>query len=168
MILATIGGEYEKDHVVEVGYDLATAYEDELVVLHVMTNSQYEELRGKDEIRSPVTVPGAGDSSGFTYVDSARSQRNYTIEDGMSDAEDVARKCVSRTLPDDLQTTVTTEGRVGDPATEIVEEADRIAARYVVVGGRRRSPVGKAMFGSVSQSVILNSERPVVAITREK
>lgn len=168
MILAAIGGEYEKDRVVEVGYDLATAYKDNLVVLHVMATDQYEELRGKDEIRSPVTVTDAEDSSGFTYMNPGQSRPNYTIEDGMADAKDVARKCISRTLSDGQQTTVRAEGQVGDAATEIVEEADRIDARYIVVGGRRRSPVGKAMFGSISQSVILNSERPVVAITRSE
>lgn len=47
------------------------------------------------------------------------------------------------------------------PEDGILEEADRIDADLIAVGGRKRSPVGKAVFGSVSQSVALNAERPV-------
>lgn len=167
-ILAAIGGEHERDRVVEVGHDLANAYGDDLVVLHVMPEEQFEELQGNGEIISPVTVPGTEDGSGFTYVSSdpsSSSPPEYDLEMATSDAADVARECVERTLSGE-RSGVSPNGRVGDPATEIVNEADRIDARYVVVGGRHRSPVGKAVFGSVSQSVILDSDRPVVAITR--
>ena len=50
----------------------------------------------------------------------------------------------------------------GDPAESILELADEEDADLVVVGGRKRSPAGKALFGSVTQSVILNSDRPVM------
>jgi nucleotide-binding universal stress UspA family protein len=55
-------------------------------------------------------------------------------------------------------------GLVGDPASELLRYAREVDARYVVVGGRKRSPVGKAVFGSVTQEVILNADRPVVTV----
>lgn len=55
-------------------------------------------------------------------------------------------------------------GRIGDPAEEIVAYAADVDARYVVVGGRPRSPVGKAVFGSVSQAVLLKADRPVLSV----
>lgn len=50
----------------------------------------------------------------------------------------------------------------GDPAESILETADDIDADAICVAGRKRTPTGKALFGSVSQSVILNTERPVL------
>lgn len=52
----------------------------------------------------------------------------------------------------------------GDPATEIIEAAKEIDANAIVMGGRRRSPVGKALFGSVVQAVLLDARRPVFVI----
>lgn len=50
----------------------------------------------------------------------------------------------------------------GDPAVSIIEMADKIDADAICVAGRKRSPTGKALFGSVSQSVMLNTDRPVL------
>ncbi|KYH24966.1 universal stress protein family protein [Halalkalicoccus paucihalophilus] len=56
------------------------------------------------------------------------------------------------------------ERRHGDPADEIVEYADSIDADTIIVPGRKRSPVGKAVFGSVTQDVILNFDRSVTIV----
>ncbi|WP_416839096.1 universal stress protein [Haloferax sp. DFSO52] len=50
----------------------------------------------------------------------------------------------------------------GDPAEVIIEFADEEDADLIVTAGRKRSPAGKALFGSVTQTVILNSDRPVM------
>jgi nucleotide-binding universal stress UspA family protein len=52
--------------------------------------------------------------------------------------------------------------RSGDPAAAVLDFADEEAADCICVGGRNRSPAGKAIFGSVSQSVILQADRPVL------
>lgn len=50
----------------------------------------------------------------------------------------------------------------GDPVNSIIDCAEENDVESIVMGGRKRSPTGKALFGSITQSVILNSERPVV------
>ncbi|GAB7009845.1 universal stress protein [Halorubrum trueperi] len=55
-------------------------------------------------------------------------------------------------------------GAVGDLADEVVEAASNVDADRVVVGGRRRSPTGKAVFGSVAQEVMLSAPCPVTFV----
>ena len=50
----------------------------------------------------------------------------------------------------------------GDPGQRIIDEAEGRDVDLVAVAGRKRSPAGKAVFGSVSQSVMLNVEVPVL------
>ncbi|MCS7121642.1 MAG: universal stress protein [Archaeoglobaceae archaeon] len=51
-----------------------------------------------------------------------------------------------------------------EPAEDIVEFANEIGATMIVIGIRKRSPVGKVLFGSVAQEIILKAEQPVVCI----
>lgn len=50
----------------------------------------------------------------------------------------------------------------GDPADTILEYVDDNDIDMVVIGARKRSPTGKLLFGSVTQSVILHTDIPVV------
>lgn len=56
---------------------------------------------------------------------------------------------------------VNTHRRLGKPAEEILNFVDEIDADHVVIAGRSRSPVGKIIFGSVAQQVLLDSPVPV-------
>ena len=52
------------------------------------------------------------------------------------------------------------------PADEILTAASDIGADLIVIGIRRRSPVGKLIAGSTSQQVLLDAECPVLAVKR--
>lgn len=49
----------------------------------------------------------------------------------------------------------------GDPAQNIVEFARERDGDAICVAGRKRTPSGKVLFGSVTQSVLLESDQPV-------
>lgn len=53
----------------------------------------------------------------------------------------------------------------GNPTEVILSVADEIDADLIAVSGRKRSPAGKALFGSVTQSVLLSAECPVLVAT---
>ena len=64
--------------------------------------------------------------------------------------------------------TVEIELRIGDPATETTSYARSVGARYLVIGGRRRSPTGKALFGSVTQKIMFDASMPVLTVPLDK
>lgn len=51
-----------------------------------------------------------------------------------------------------------------EAAEEILEAADRHRADLIVIGLRRRSPVGKLLMGSTAQRVLLEAQCPVLAV----
>jgi nucleotide-binding universal stress UspA family protein len=52
----------------------------------------------------------------------------------------------------------------GDPAEDIISLADSTAAGLIVIGLRRRSPVGKLILGSNAQRILLEASCPVLAV----
>jgi Universal stress protein UspA and related nucleotide-binding proteins len=64
--------------------------------------------------------------------------------------------------------TVEFDERSGNPAKQILATADDHDADLVCIGGRKRSPTGKALFGSVTQSVLLDADVPVMVCHPEQ
>ncbi|SFS03476.1 Nucleotide-binding universal stress protein, UspA family [Halomicrobium zhouii] len=56
----------------------------------------------------------------------------------------------------------------GDPAAEILDYADEADVDLICLAGRKRTPAGKVLFGSVTQSVILGTEKAVLVSGREQ
>ena len=51
-----------------------------------------------------------------------------------------------------------------DPVNDVLDVADEIEADLIVIGIRRRTPVGKLVLGSNSQSILLEASIPVLAV----
>jgi nucleotide-binding universal stress UspA family protein len=49
-----------------------------------------------------------------------------------------------------------------------IAAADRTDAEFIVIGLRRRSPVGKLLLGSNAQRVLLDASCPVLAVKAEE
>lgn len=161
-ILTAVDGEAIPSGAVEQGAELAAQFGVDHIVVHVMSQDIFEEFR---------TSTGAASTSSLaapaSYGDTASQElsEEYTIEDGERHAAGVARDVVIKTLDDTAGTTLV--GRVGDPVEEVLGEADRRSVEYLVIGGRKRTPVGKAVFGSKTQSILLTASCPVVTVMSE-
>lgn len=55
--------------------------------------------------------------------------------------------------------------RSEDPPSKIISVAEEHDVDNIFIGGRTSSPIGKAMFGNVSQKVLLNTDIPVTVAT---
>lgn len=161
IVLAAVDGEHRPDPVVTQAHDLAETYDDELRVLHVMPQSEFEAAREARDGRRRVLL-GPRLAPGIEYPGADADA--YDLEDAQTDAREVAEQVVEASL--EPSAAVEVRGRVGAVAEEVLDEAARTDARFVVVGGRKRTPVGKALFGSVTQSVLLNADQPVVTVMR--
>jgi nucleotide-binding universal stress UspA family protein len=51
-----------------------------------------------------------------------------------------------------------------DPADQLLRVAEQTNAELVVIGLRRRTPVGKLIMGSAAQTILLEAEAPVLAV----
>ena len=51
-----------------------------------------------------------------------------------------------------------------DPVDELLTVMDRPDAELLVIGIRHRNPVGKLLLGSVSQQLLLECQKPVLAV----
>lgn len=77
------------------------------------------------------------------------------------------RHATIRSLAEELQAAdveFLVRGAVGEHGPTILDLAKSVDADRVVVGGRDRSPAGKAVFGSTAQSVLLGAPCPVTFV----
>ncbi|WP_347350406.1 universal stress protein [Intrasporangium sp.] len=54
--------------------------------------------------------------------------------------------------------------RGNDPAEDLISVAEEENATFIVIGLRRRSPVGKLILGSNAQRILLDASCPVLAV----
>ena len=165
VVLVAVEGKNAPGEKIRVGHRLATTHGEQLVVLHVISQETFDQRHSSS--LSGESDGSFGDLGGLAPGgDSQRSQTStegtYTLETAQRDGQLIAKAATEETLEE--ATDISYRGRVGDPAEEILAEAEHENTQYIVIGGRKRSPVGKAFFGSTTQSVLLRATNPVVTV----
>jgi nucleotide-binding universal stress UspA family protein len=83
--------------------------------------------------------------------------KKYLGDSGVADLEQ------RLSAENDLSTSVR-QAMGPDVAAEIVRVATEVDAELLVIGLRRRTPVGKMIMGSVAQQVLIDAPCPVLAV----
>ena len=134
-----------------------------------------------DELgRTVVDIAGPADATvalGHLFTqdeyETARSNLDFDTDSEVTPAVIARRYATIRDLSDAVEEAgveYTTHGRTADSdgiGEGIVGLAEEVGADLVVIGGRRRSPTGKAVFGSTAQEVLLNAPCPVTFVRGE-
>ena len=137
-IVAAIDRTDEADEVLAQATDLADAYDETVHVVHALRTSNFLDIERRSIKADEGSVP---------------------IAEVRETAEEIAEERAEAVL-----SSFKAVGRVGDPATIISEYAEEVDARYIVLGGRKRGPIGKIMFGSTAQDILLDATAPVVVV----
>lgn len=144
ILLAVGPGDKERaEKLAEFSVDIAGPADTKVVLTHVFTEDEYTSVTERLEIESPTEV---------TADEVAR--RHKTI------------RSISKTL-DEVGVNYEIRGAIGPHGEEIIRLAEEDESDLVVVGGRKRSPTGKAVFGSTAQEVMLSAPCPVTFVRGE-
>jgi nucleotide-binding universal stress UspA family protein len=54
--------------------------------------------------------------------------------------------------------------RGNEPSQDLIDVANEVSADFIVIGLRRRTPVGKLILGSNAQRILLDASCPVLAV----
>jgi nucleotide-binding universal stress UspA family protein len=103
----------------------------------------------------------------LVVVNSARGGRSFDAEDAARSEEELA--AVERQLLDaGIQAQVHQLVRGREVADDLIAAAEEHQADIIVIGLRRRSPVGKLILGSNAQRILLDAPCPVLAVKADE
>jgi nucleotide-binding universal stress UspA family protein len=164
IVVATDGSDNAK-RAAEVGAELASACGARLIIVHVApTNTSLEDVENfnilppevKDEIKRMRESMGGLELSVYAPVPVPQSAIEFLGNAVLDRADNVARdsgmKNISRVLA------------YGNPAENIVAEAEKAKADLIVIGTRGLSDLSGLVMGSVSHKVIQLAKCPCVTV----
>ncbi len=102
-------------------------------------------------------------NSRLVVINSHRGGRDFEREDALqseSELEEVRAELDQAGVEHEVRQLV----RGLDPAEDLISVAEELDAELIVIGLRRRSPVGKLILGSNAQRVLLDAACPVLAV----
>ncbi|ELY76438.1 universal stress protein [Natrinema pallidum] len=145
VLLAVGPGDGDRsDQLAEAVIEVANPADATVVLAHVFTSSEYDDVLDRLEFDPDVDE-----------IDpDAVATRHATIHD-------------LEAVLDEHDVDYAVRGAVGEHGPTIVDLAASVGADRVVVGGRRRSPTGKAVFGSTAQEVLLSAPCPVTFVRHD-
>ncbi|WP_247002510.1 universal stress protein [Halosolutus gelatinilyticus] len=142
VLLAVGPGDADRsDELAETVLEVAKPADATVTIAHVFTRDEYDEVITRLEF-SP--------------------ERDEIDPDEVATRHSTVRDI--RAVLDEHDVEYGIRGAVGDHGPTIVDLATETDADRVVVGGRRRSPTGKAVFGSTAQEVLLSAPCPVTFV----
>lgn len=141
-VLVAIGpGDADRtEKLAETAKDIAGPNDATVVLAHVFEKESYERTKAQLKIGPEAEVTPDDVATRYTTIRSVAASL---------DAAGVEHEAV---------------GRIGRNDSTLVELIDELDPDLVLVGGRTRSPTGKALFGSTAQEVMLASSAPVTFV----
>lgn len=99
----------------------------------------------------------------LVIVNSHRGGRDFDREDALeteAQLQEVRDQLTDSGVENEIRQLV----RGMDPAEDLINVAEEVGADFVVIGLRRRTPVGKLILGSNAQRILLDATCPVLAV----
>lgn len=144
ILLAVGPGDKDRtEKLAEFAVDIAGPADTTVILTHVFTQDEYSSATERLRIESPTEV-----------TPDKVARRHETT------------RSISKTLKE-AGINYEIRGTVGPHGEEIIRLAANESSGLVVVGGRKRSPTGKAVFGSTAQEVMLSAPCPVTFVRGE-
>lgn len=105
--------------------------------------------------------------STLIVVDSHRGGREVDAEEARQ-LEDLLAEVGHELEAQGVAHEVRTLGEGADPSADLIEIAQESGAELIVIGLRRRTPVGKLILGSNAQRILLDAPCPVLAVKADR
>lgn len=99
----------------------------------------------------------------LVVVNSHRGGREFDRADAIrseDELEEIRKELTEAGVQHEIRQLV----RGMDPADDLIQVAADVQADFIIIGLRRRSPVGKLILGSNAQRILLDAPCPVLAV----
>ncbi|HLE30830.1 MAG TPA: universal stress protein [Anaerolineales bacterium] len=141
-IIVTLDGSRLAEEALEPAFDLAQAFEGEVILLRVVM------------VEEAAVAAGMG----VTYYDIREAIEKHGLEEAEAYLKSIEAQWRSKRVR------IRSEAVPGTPAEMIVETAKRLGAGVIVMSTHGRAGLGRLIYGSVAEAVLRAAIAPVLLI----